>query len=285
MLIRNHPTGATFASPTSPRDLCTLFRVLAGRVWNDSAVAIAFGSFEIKEETFTDMLLLALAKAAPGQGLHFEAHSRSREGRVSTNNPYPSGADFELTLLGADGFFQSFRVQAKRQYASGEYRDLDLTAKQVSFLRNNSGYAYPIYLFYNIRDPGNYPIYNSKNSTRKFNGLSYWGCSYSPAPIVWMGRNRPTPSDFLPNRMRPWHSLVCYDDFTLSLPRRANNAVKNLIEAADLPDIEPPRLLHYKEVDTWFNVADDRDARAQEYMIEHELSRVILVSQMSCDFE
>jgi len=158
------------------------------------------------EETITESLLLKLSERHSLPHFMIRSWSKWDEGRGTTaTGGKPTGADWDFLFADWTGAGVTVRVQAKRQFSSGKYDNLDGRDQQIKDLRNNCGTALPIYVFYNDA-LGKWPHWTCSPSCKpRFRGKSAWGCSFAPVTAI-PAKNTPNPSDI---KMEPWHCLVC----------------------------------------------------------------------------
>lgn len=274
------------------KDICWVFRVLAGTVFSETYHALKHTHFALQEETITEMLLLRLSRRLASSDFDFRAFTKAEEGTGTKKFPKPTGADFEFWFTDHLGNQLKLRVQAKRQFPSGRYEGLDPKTKQIQYLINHAGNALPIYLFYNIRDLYDYSSAPTYPSGRNFVAPSYWGCSFALASDVLMLGKQPGPSALLPGTMWPWHTLVCGLGAGQSLPLHALGALDNLrqrrpsdesvlrppLDTSQLDEIAP-KLLIQQDLPDWFDAEDSRDARVSSYLEEHDLGAVAILHQ------
>lgn len=265
---------------------------MAGVVFSETYHALEHSRFSLQEETITEMLLLRLSRRLRNTSFDFRAFTKNEEGLVSKNNPKPTGADFEFWFRDDLGNLLKLRVQAKRQFPSGRYDGLDPSTKQISFLMHHCGGALPIYLFYNIKDKYDYSSAPKYPSGQNFASPSYWGCSYAMASDVLSGKKSPEPRDFLPDKMWPWHTLVCDYGAISSLPERVNRAIidnrsrsgipfsirPSLRDTSDLIELGPT-IARGQELPSWFDERDGRASGVRDYLEARKLDGVVILNQ------
>ncbi|MEQ9436671.1 DUF6615 family protein [Hyphomonas sp.] len=274
------------------KDICWVFRLMAGIIYSETHHALKHSRFSLQEETITEMLLLRLSRRFVDTIFDFRAFTKSEEGLVSKNNPYPTGADFEFWFTDYLGNQIKLRAQAKRQFPSGKYEGLNPSSKQIQYLLKHSADALPIYLFYNVKGMYDYSSAITYPSGRNFASPSYWGCAYALASdVLSLGKN-PGPGDLLPARMWPWHTLVCDHPSITSLPERVGEALDErkrprlydriqmpgIIDTAPLESLAP-EILRNQELPDWFNAESWRDPRVSNYLESRDLGGVVILNQ------
>lgn len=189
-------------------NLCRSFQDRAREVQRDMDDAARLG-LSRSEETITEDLLLRLAQAHPPHELQIKQFTRNEEG--------VHGADWEFWFCNDRGYGIAVRVQAKRLYPNGRYKELFHQSKtqlqngtnQCRELIRNARGSIPIYVFYNglsgfsVSIPKFMPHFRLWNWT-----YSDWGitaCSAHQVQIARDGKDN-RPEDLL---MLPWHCLVC----------------------------------------------------------------------------
>jgi hypothetical protein len=196
----------------SSHSICTSFRDLAAWTWRKiqaaSELGVAFG-----EETITESLLLKLAERHAGRGFRIRAYTKPEEGRgTAATGGLPTGADWAFWFASPSGKGIELRIQAKRQFPSGQYKSLDGNGQQIRDLAANCGRAIPMYVLYN--GPSNFDARGaqwsrlacSSGCSPRFRGQSTWGCAVAPVSAI-PAKSGPFPSELKP--LRPWHCLVC----------------------------------------------------------------------------
>ncbi|WP_210464661.1 DUF6615 family protein [Rufibacter roseolus] len=188
--------------------LCNTYKRLALDTW-DKIQQGRRVHFQLKEETLTDLNVLAL-KARHNNQVFTKVFTKNAEGK--------NGADWEWWFKGLTNKWIGFRVQAKvinidsdefehlhyRSPKKGKYQCDKLITKALSAPQP----LFPIYCLYIQTDD---PQYLNKWSCRTFSHLKdFFGCSLTSAFTV--KKLRPTNSKHLidlQNKISPWHCLVC----------------------------------------------------------------------------
>ena len=292
---------------TRPPSLCESFRDLARWTANKLNAAASLG-VSFNEETVTESLLLKLAQSQNSQKFKIRSWSKFDEGvGTAATGGLPTGADWDFFFADWTGVGITVRIQAKRLYPNGRYESLDGGGQQIRDLRNNCGYALPIYVFYN--DPQSHWPTGSwscqPNCTPRFWGLSAWGCSFAPVSGI-PPMKKPRPSDI--QSMEPWHCLVCPCPIkaatSATLPHRVAGALKiaygllsdsddtRFLDAPDLTfepnQIWPHWARRLQESAETFpqDASTESSGRLLDgYLTEHGLKGVALVQQLLPDEE
>lgn len=188
--------------------LCDTFKRLALDTW-DNILKSRQVNFQLKEETFIDINMLAL-KTRHGRQVSTKVFTKRQEG----NN----GADWEWWFHGLSGDWIGFRVQAKIiNIHSSEFEHLHYQNKrthiyqcdkliQNALTRRNP--KFPLYCFF-IQTDNKTHLPNWSCRTYPYLKDLY-GCSLTSAFSV--KQLRATNSKHITNLqtdLRPWHCLVC----------------------------------------------------------------------------
>jgi hypothetical protein len=243
------------------------------------------------EETITESLLLKLAERHFHDGLLIRAWTKPEEGTgTKATFGLPTGADWDFWIEDWTGAGLHLRIQAKRQFRQGNYRNLDGTGQQIKDLRANCGAAIPVYLLYNGPKflPPTSPC--SSNCSPLFWSPTVWGCAVAPVTAI-PAINQPYPSDI--GTMYPWHCLVCPCQFgarSPSLPARIASVLQSLHAGASRADDErfqgaPELSFHLlSNPPPWVEMLKklpEADDQIELYLKEHNLSGVAFIAQTS----
>jgi hypothetical protein len=275
--------------------LCEHFRELSGWTWRKLGAAdslgVAFG-----EETITESLLLELASQHAGRGLRIRAYTKAEEGTgTKATGGLPTGADWSFWIANAVGIGIELRVQAKRQFPSGQYESLDGKGQQIKDLWNNRGRAVPLYVLYNgpfscYPWGPSWPSFSCFGScTRQFREPSAWGCSVAPVSGI-PPHASPYPGALA--GLRPWHCLVCgclgLQQAKASLPHRVAMAVSALYSAPDapkpIPGIDFTFFEPHEEAPewaAWLNNPEEHFLEWKNLWVRTGLKGVMLIQQTS----
>jgi hypothetical protein len=186
--------------------LCESLRELSAWSWGKLEKADRLG-IAYNEETITENLLLELALRHSGRDLDIRAYTKIEEGKgTKATGGKPTGADWAFWFSDSNNKGIELRIQAKRLFGPGTYDSLDGTGKQIKDLKNNSGNAIPLYVFYNGQCTDMLKhMCASLCCFPTFLRDTDWGCTY--APLSAIPKKKPRPSEI--THMRPWHTLVC----------------------------------------------------------------------------
>lgn len=246
MSANQNPLSANQLNPKNMPgfpSLCRTFRHLEWWAWNkiDSAnkCGVSFG-----EETITESLLLKLAEWHPNQ-LSIRAYTKIEEGvGTAATGGLATGADWSFWVVDQQGKGIELRIQAKRQFISGRYQNLEGFGQQIVDLWNNCNGAIPLFVFYNgpfnTNSAGN--IWSNFSCGSKcapgFQGQDCWGCSFAGVFDI-PPKSKPYPIEI--SNMRPWHCLVCECQCSqggfISLPQKLCS-IANSIYGAGVPRLD-----------------------------------------------
>ena len=261
----------TYASNS---ELRTAFVGLSHWVWNSLGDAHRL-DLSFNEETITESLLLSLARAFSHRGVSIKSFNKYEEG-ISFAGGAPTGADWEFWFTDYTGQWLGVRIQAKRLYLkSGRYEGLDGTGTQLHQLVSASGFAIPLYLFYNgpSHNSGLFPMHLPPHKCCRACGWPFalqelWGCAFAmPDSIPF--KNMPKPSDI--RDMLPWHCIWCWAswshrDYPTSLTRQLGRILRTAYNRSrrfrrfDDTDFEPRPSRQFEPIQTppdWVTQLDE----------------------------
>lgn len=277
--------------------LCQTFRDLESWTWRriDSAnrCGVCFG-----EETITESLLLGLAENHKTQ-LKIKAYTKLEEGKgTKATGNMPTGADWSFWIVDSNGQGVELRIQAKRQFSSGKYENLDGSGKQIADLWSNKGIAIPLYVLYNgpfviNSSGGKWSNFKCKASCeKKFRGQSCWGCSFVSLNEI-PPKSAPYPTEI--GNMHPWHCLVCKcghsNDGNHSLAKKICSAANSAYKSGRSPrraEFSGPDVFFepHRTPPNWVSFLTDEgvgNERLNEFWMQIDLKGVAIIEELNED--